>query len=174
MIPNLSRLADKVDLRQDVVKTHQYADALSSIFRSMTPAEKERMQAYIERGYDTFISRVAEGRKMTKAQVDSVGQGRVWTGKQALEKKLVDELGGLQVAIKKAASLAQLDSNYRIMYVNRESINLQNFYNLFLNNMSEKLMLRLLTPEELESIKETRNLRSLEGAQALLPYEIGL
>ncbi len=174
MIPNLSRLADKVDLKQDVVKTHQYADALSSIFRSMTPAEKERMQAYIERGYDTFISRVAEGRKMTKAQVDSVGQGRVWTGKQALEKNLVDELGGLQIAIKKAASLANLDSNYRIMYVNRESINLQNFYNLFLNNMSEKLMLRLLTPEELESIKETRNLRSLEGAQALLPYEIGL
>lgn len=174
MIPNLSGLADKIDLKEDVVKTHQYADALSSPFRSMTSGELEKMQAYIERGYDTFISRVADGRKLSKEMVDSIGQGRVWTGSQALERKLVDELGGLPQAIDKAAKLAKLSSDFRIQYKTRQTISFQNFYDLFFNNLSEKMMLRLLTPEEIESIKATRNLRSLEGVQALLPYEIEL
>ena len=81
----------------------------------MREDERAIMQRYIETGYDTFITRVADGRKLTKAQVDSVGQGRVWTGSQALTHGLVDELGGLDEAIAKAAELAEVTS-YTVDY----------------------------------------------------------
>lgn len=172
MIPNLSGLATKIDLRQDVVKTHQYADAMSSLFQTMSPGERTLMQAYIERGYDTFISRVADGRKISKAMVDSVGQGRVWTGKQALERKLVDELGGLQEAIEKAASLAKIGSHYKVRYKKTNSLRFENILDLFTNQLGEKMMMRILSPEEIDAIKNARDLRSMEGAQAILPYQV--
>ena len=65
------------------------------------------MQAYVERGYSLFLSRVAEGRKLTVADVDSIAQGRVWTGQQALKLKLVDQLGTLKDAIAEAAKLSK-------------------------------------------------------------------
>lgn len=67
------------------------------------------MQAEIERGYDLFISRVAEGRGISKDSVDAIGQGRVWTGEQALKRGLVDKLGNLDDAIAEAAQLAELE-----------------------------------------------------------------
>ena len=65
------------------------------------------MQAYVERGYSLFLSRVAEGRKLAVADVDSIAQGRVWTGQQALKLKLVDQLGTLEDAIAEAAKLSK-------------------------------------------------------------------
>ena len=108
-------LQDKLGLRFDVVKTNKHADfGASSVMgvmaRGFDESESALMQAYIERGYDLFISRVAEGRGITKDSVDVIGQGRVWTGEQAIKIGLVDQIGNLEDAIAEAAKLAELEN----------------------------------------------------------------
>lgn len=115
MIPDASELVqDKLGLHFDVVKTNKYADFGGGSFmglpaRPFTSDEAALMQAEIERGYDLFISRVAAGRGITKDSVNVIGQGRVWTGEQAIGLGLVDELGNLEDAIAEAAKLAELE-----------------------------------------------------------------
>lgn len=113
MIPDPSGLlTDKLGLHFDVVKTNKSSD-FGAMGRGFNAEESAAMQAYVERGYKLFLSRVAEGRGMTEAGVDSIAQGRVWTGKQALKLHLVDELGNLNAAIKCAAKMAKI-SDYDI------------------------------------------------------------
>lgn len=108
MIPDVSGMTKKVGLTFDGVKTHRFAD-FPSITRPMDNEEKEMMQQYVNRGYDIFLKRCLEGRKnMTYEQLDSVAQGRVWTGMHALGIGLVDELGDLNMAVLRAASLANV------------------------------------------------------------------
>jgi protease IV len=112
IIPNMNELLnDKLGITTDVVKTNKNSDLLS-ISRPMTEYERQLMQQMIEEGYDLFISHVAEGRGMTPEQVDSIGQGRVWSGENAKEIGLVDTFGGLQDAIALAAEIEGLE-NYR-------------------------------------------------------------
>lgn len=109
MVPDLTGLlTDKLGLHFDMVKTNQASD-FGAMGRPFTPAESAAMQAYVERGYDLFLKRVAEGRGMTVEEVDSIAQGRVWTGHQALGIKLVDRLGTLEDAVAEAAKLAKLE-----------------------------------------------------------------
>lgn len=113
MIPDASQLLnEKLGLSFDVVKTNASAD-FGAMGRPFNEKEGDAMQQYVNRGYRLFISRVAEGRstaghRMTTDDVDSIGQGRVWTGQQALKIGLVDRLGSLDDAIEKAAALAKL------------------------------------------------------------------
>ncbi len=115
MIPDATELiTEKLQLRFDVVKTNKHADfgapaVYGMLGRHFTDEESALMQAEIERGYDLFISRVAAGRGISKDSVDAIGQGRVWTGEQALKIGLVDQLGNLKDAIAEAAKLAKLD-----------------------------------------------------------------
>lgn len=115
MIPDATELAtEKLGLHFDVVKTNKYADfgaptLMGALARPFTADEAALMQANIERGYDLFISRVAEGRGISKDSVDAIGQGRVWTGEQAIKLGLVDQLGNLNDAIAEAAKLAELE-----------------------------------------------------------------
>lgn len=115
MIPDCSELIqDKLGFHFDVVKTNKYSDFGGGDFmglsaRPFTADEAALMQAEIERGYDLFISRVAAGRGISKDSVDVIGQGRVWTGEQAIKIGLVDQLGNLQDAIAEAAKLAELE-----------------------------------------------------------------
>jgi len=112
MIPNMGELFnDKLGITTDVVKTNKNSDLLS-LTRPMTEYERKLLQQSIEEGYDLFISHVAEGRGMTKVQVDEIGEGRVWSGENAKEIGLVDEFGGLEDAIKLAAEIEGLE-NYR-------------------------------------------------------------
>lgn len=107
MIPDASELAtDKVGLHFDMVKTNEHAD-FGTMARPFNESEASMMQAYVERGYELFTSRVAEGRGISQDSVKVIGEGRVWTGEQALKLGLVDELGDLQAAIKAAAKLAK-------------------------------------------------------------------
>ena len=101
---------NKTGITFDGTKTHKFADMMT-ITRPLTEEEKGIIQGYVDDFYTTFKERVAEGRKMTVDQVDSIGQGRVWTGIDAKERGLVDELGGLEDAIKAAADIAGL-TNY--------------------------------------------------------------
>ena len=109
VVPDASGLMkEKLGLHFDVVKTNESAD-FGSMGRPFNAAESQAMQTYVEHGYDLFLSRVAEGRKLSKEQVDSIAQGRVWTGAQALGIGLVDTLGGLDDAIEQAAKLAKIE-----------------------------------------------------------------
>ena len=115
MFPNTAGLFNKLALTTDIVKTNRYAD-FGDPARPMTDDEKALIQGYIERGYDTFLTRCSEGRGVSKADIDSIGQGRVWTGEQALKIGLVDELGGIERAVELAGELAEI-YNYNIMEV---------------------------------------------------------
>ena len=108
MIPDFSGLAtEKLGLHFDEVKTNKSA-AFGSMGRPFNADESAAIQAYVNRGYKQFIGRVATGRHMTTDQVDKIGQGRVWTGEQALSLKLVDKLGTLNDAVAEAAKRAKL------------------------------------------------------------------
>lgn len=98
MFADLSRLYQNVGVTQAIEKRGEHAD-LDSTFRARTPAELEMLQKNIEAFYQDFLQKVAEGRDMTAEEVDAIAQGRVWTGRQAAENGLVDELGGLARAI---------------------------------------------------------------------------
>jgi protease-4 len=121
LIPNGAQLAKKMGATYDGVSTNKhsnFADDVLSIpllgigllpARPLNEEEGALIQAYVERFYDIFLTHVSEGRGKTKEEVDAIGQGRVWTGNQALKLGLVDELGGIDLAIKSAAELAEIE-----------------------------------------------------------------
>lgn len=108
MIPDVSGLMkDKLGIKFDGVKTNAHSDFFSTS-RPFNADEKAMLQSYVDRGYDLFVSRVAQGRKLSKARVNEIAQGRVWTGEDALKIKLVDKLGNLDDAVAVAAKRAGL------------------------------------------------------------------
>lgn len=111
--PNVQKLANDNGVTWDVVKTGRYAD-ISSITRPRTAPELAIFQKSVDRIYDRFITKVAESRKLPKAKVAEVAQGRVWSGKQALAIGLVDQMGGLQDAIQDAAQRAKLGDDWKL------------------------------------------------------------
>jgi protease-4 len=114
MIPNIQELMnDKLGITFDGVTTNKNADFLD-ITKPMTPFQQAIIQKSIENTYASFVGKVSSGRKMSFEAVDSIGQGRVWTGEQALKIGLVDQLGGLEEAIVAAAELAEL-KEYKIL-----------------------------------------------------------
>jgi protease IV len=109
MIPNMQELFnDKLGITFDNVKTNELAD-LGSVSRPLTRVEREIIQQEIERVYDTFINHVAEGRGLPVSTVDSIAQGRVWSGVDAKRIGLIDDLGGLNYAIEQAAEMAGIE-----------------------------------------------------------------
>jgi len=112
-IPNLSGLlSDKIGITFDNVSTNEHSD-MPSMTRKMTPFEVNLMQSYVESTYGTFIAHVADGRKKSTTYIDSIGQGRVWSGENGKLNGLVDEFGGLNDAVKLAAKKAGIQ-HYRI------------------------------------------------------------
>ncbi|WP_353126291.1 signal peptide peptidase SppA [Parapedobacter pyrenivorans] len=115
VIPNMQELYnDKLGITFDKVKTGRYADFLANVDRPLTADERNILQMEVNRIYDTFLQRVADGRGLSKAQVDSIGQGRVWSGQQALDNGLVDRLGSIDEAVTAAAQKAGLE-DYRLV-----------------------------------------------------------
>jgi protease-4 len=114
LIPNAGELlSKKLGITFDVVKTNEHSD-MPSVTRPMDAFESSLMQENVEETYALFVSRVADGRKMELSAVDAIGQGRVWSGENALKIGLVDTLGGLDVAVSEAARMAGID-HYRIV-----------------------------------------------------------
>lgn len=136
VIPNVKGLTNKLGVNVDEVGTNKNSTALNGIFRPMSAYEKAVMQQNIEEIYAGFIAKVAQGRNMTTAQVDSIGQGRVWSGANAIEIGLVDELGGLQDAIAAAASMAQVEDYTLVEYPKEKSLSEQIFS--MLNDMEAR------------------------------------
>jgi protease-4 len=122
VLPNMQKLFnDKLGVTFDNVKTGKYAD-MGSVERPLTPEERAILQAQVNRGYYDFTKAVADGRHKTREYIDSIGQGRVWTGEQALKIGLVDRLGSINDAIKSAAKMAKL-KDYRVVdYPDQKSV----------------------------------------------------
>ena len=123
LIPNVSELvSDKLGITWDGVQTNKHSDYETNlIFAKDNEEELKYMQTYVDRGYDTFLGIVAEGRGMTKEQVHEIAQGRVWIATDALPIKLVDKIGSLDDAIKKAAELAKSEDYYTASYPGKPS-----------------------------------------------------
>ena len=170
MFPSFAGTAEKIALTYDGVKTNQYAD-LGNALRPLTDGEKALFQKMVEQGYDTFITRVANGRNLSKAMVDSIGQGRVWTGEQALERKLVDAMGGLDEAIVKVAALAKI-TNYKVVYNDRAELSWKKMLRSFGISTTRATLNEFFTNDEIEAVRRARLLRSMTGAQAIIPYMV--
>jgi protease-4 len=109
----------KIGVHTDGVGTTKFAGALD-VRRPLDPNIGELIQSIIDRGYERFISRVAAARHKTPQEVDAIARGRVWSGEQAKERGLVDQIGGLNEAVAAAATAANLGANYRVNYVEKE------------------------------------------------------
>lgn len=110
-IPNLKKIREKVGIDVDAVNTHEHAGLESNmLYEGMNASERQIMQNMVERGYDLFTSRCAEGRHMSQEAIKAIGEGRVWLATDAMKIGLVDGLGNLDDAVLKAAELAGIDS----------------------------------------------------------------
>ena len=123
LIPNASGLiTDKLGVTFDGVTTNKYTDYETDLLLGKNPDEAMKyLQTYIDRGYQSFLNIVSEGRGMKPAEVDSIAQGRVWLATDAIKIKLVDKLGSLNDAVKKAAELAKLDEYHTTTYPSQGS-----------------------------------------------------
>ena len=162
-------LNDKLGIRFDRVKTHEFAD-LGSIDRPLNNAEKAFMQKYIDQFYGGFLAKVAQGRGLDSLFVDSIGQGRVWTGEHGLELGLVDVYGGLKKAIEIADYKAGLDGNYTLVeYPKQEDPFQQILKELGLDTESKiKKQLGVFYPY----YKTLTDLQYRQGAQARMEYDL--
>jgi protease-4 len=114
-IPDVSKLRDKVGIDIDGVATNKHSDMDLMVFKGMTSEEEAIMQSMIERGYDLFTRRCAEGRHVEQDYIKSIAEGRVWLGSKGKEIGIVDEMGNLEDAVSKAVELAGLE-NYKLVY----------------------------------------------------------
>jgi len=170
LIPNAGKLMNqKLGIMTETVNTNKNSD-FPSVYRPMTVYEKEVMQLSIEQVYSDFISKVSSGRKMGIAAVDSIGQGRVWSGNDAIGIGLVDEQGGLTSSIEAAANLAGIES-----YSTRELPESEDPLSRILSQLTGEIKMRILNQELGEYKKffdEIQDITNLSGIQARLPYFI--
>jgi protease IV len=172
LIPNAGKLLDeKLGLTTETVNTNRYSD-FPSIFRPMDTYEKAIFQKSIEKTYADFVGKVASGRKMKAESVDSIGQGRVWTGSRAIGLGLVDEFGGLEAAVKGAAELAGVTE-----YSLKEYPVIEDPYTKLITSLTGEIKLKILSREigiNMKYFNQLKELSTLSGIQARLPYFIDI
>lgn len=171
IMPNAQKmLSEKLGITIDTVNTNKHAD-VGTMFRGVTKDERDYIQKSVEDVYQVFISRVAEGRKMSIADVDSIGQGRVWSGSDAIKIKLVDELGGIENAVKYAAAKAKLkEDSYSIVALPKKKNPLDKFLKEIQGDMETKMMSKTLG-EQFNYIHHIKYLLHVKGVQARMPFD---
>lgn len=172
MIPNFHNLmTDKLGITQDMVTTNAHSDMIS-LTRPMTAFERDLMQQTIEQGYDTFIGRVADGRKIDKTAVDEIGQGRVWAAPNARDIKLVDAFGGLNDAIAMAKQMAHLD-NYRLLNLPKQKDPFEELIKGF-SASAKASILKSELGDNYKYYQQLRNVMSQNGIMARMEYDIDI
>lgn len=170
-LPNFSVAANRYGINTEQVRTHENASNYSP-FVPMDEKFKAITLEGVENIYATFIGHVAEGRKMTTAQVDSIGQGRVWTGSEAVKIGLVDKIGGLREALAEAAKLAKIKSYSTVNYPEYE----KSFEDIFANFPFAKSKTAFIKEEIGEEnyrlLEEVKRIKQRKGIQAILPMEL--
>ncbi len=173
VLPNMTQLATKIGIYTEQVKTNENASEYSP-FVPIDDKFKAVTQEGVEHIYKTFVSHVASGRKMTFAQVDSIGQGRVWSGSQALKIGLVDKIGGLDDAIKEAASLSKTKN-----YSTQNFPEFEKDINDILENFpfaksKESFIKEELGEETFRLMEQIKKVQARKGVQAMMPFEINI
>ena len=173
MLPNFSGLSTKMGIHSEQVNTHQN----SGNYNPFAPID-EKFKAVttegVEQIYKTFVSHVAQGRKMSFAQVDAIAQGRVWTGADAIKIGLVDKIGGLHDAIQEAARLAKIKTfntqNYPEYNKNFDDL-LENFP---FAKTKERWIKEEIGEENYKMMEQIKRIQSYKGVQARMPFEISI
>ena len=165
-------LKDKLGITVDGVNTNTYSD-MGSVFRGMSAPEKSYAQNMVEQVYDTFVGHVAEGRNLTVQQVDAIGQGRVWSGRDAMRIGLVDEIGGLKSAVAVAADRAGIADDFRIEEITAP----QDTFSMLLNALGgvKTALVKKELGEGFELYdKVMRIKRTEDGVQARMPFDAAI
>ena len=171
-IPSFEGTAKKLGISTDEVKTNEFSD-FGNITRPFNDRESQLLQTMIERGYDLFLTRCAEGRDMPKDSMELYAEGRVWTGNQAKEIGLVDELGGIERAIEIAADMANLGKSYVVFEYPR----LRSRFDELLNPAKEELAARTMKEylgESYEMFMLLKDIKEQDYIQARIPYELNI
>ena len=169
IIPDVSGLLkDKLGLRFDGVKTNRHADFFTTS-RPLDEAEKSMLQSYVDRGYDLFVKRVADGRRLSEARVREIAQGRVYTGEVALKIRLVDRLGTLDDAVAEAAKRAKVSEYGTVHYPKQKT-----WFEQLVEEKTGGYMeaqLREYLGEYHSAFMLVRNIGNADRIQARIPYE---
>lgn len=168
MVPNISEFADRIGINAEQVGTNKRSVDYS-LFEPMTDDFYKVTKEGIEMVYTTFVTKVAEGRNMTFEEVDKIAQGRVWTGKQALENGLVDELGGLEDAIKLAASMVEIDE-YRIRSYPDYKREFKDMISGPFGSIKQHVLLNEIGKENLQMYNQLKQFGDWKGIQTRLPF----
>ncbi len=173
MLPNFSQLGTKMGLNEEQVKTHDNAIYYSA-FKPLDEKSRAFMVEGVEGIYNTFVQHVAEGRKMSFQDVDAIAQGRVWTGEEALKIGLVDEIGGLDKALKEAAKLAKITA-YAIVNYPEFHEDFKDFLaNFPFSSTKQSLIETEIGAENYKMIKQIKQIQALKGNQVRLPFEVNI
>lgn len=174
-IPNIHGLSNDIGINAEQVGTN--ANAVDySFFEPMTDRFRKRLEESIEMTYDTFVQRVANGRNMTKEAVDEVAQGRVWSGVDAVELGLVDELGNLEDAIAAAAETVGLES-----YGIRKYPKYKSDFERLMEDLSaaklkigESMIKEEIGEEAFQTLKQLKRMTEQKGIQARMPFNLNI
>jgi protease-4 len=174
IIPDISSfMKNKLGVTFDRVKTGEFADG-PSLTRPMNDFEKNIMQSQVERVYTDFKNRVASGRNKSIEYVDSIAQGRVWTGSRAKQLGLVDQLGGLQEAIAEAVKLAKV-KEYRIKKYPESKSFIDQILNQYPTDLTETSLKKELGMELYSMMKRIQQLKADKGEiQTRIPFEFSI
>ena len=169
VVPNMSGTKDLLGVKTDIVKTNTYAD-LGDMTRPMRDDEKALIQRGVEMTYDLFLTRCSDGRGMSKDSIDHIGQGRVWTGEQALARGLVDKIGGMDVAIEEAAALAGI-TDYSVTKANSE----KDFFTKYMEKAlgeAKLSVVKSILGDEFKIYSTIQEMKTNTGVQARMPYTL--
>ena len=173
VLPNFTPLANKLGVNTEQVKTHEN----SANYSPFVPVD-EKFKAFtlesVEHIYNTFVTHVAQGRKMTFAQVDAIAQGRVWSGSEAIKIGLVDKIGGLNDAIAEAAKIAKIKSYSTQNYPEYEKDLNDLFSSLPFAKSKEAFIKEEIGEENYILIEQIKRFQKQKGVQAMLPYGINI
>lgn len=167
---NATELVNKLGITTDIVSTSPFADILNPT-SELSEYEQMVIQKYVNDGYETFVSKAAEGRNMSPEAIKAVASGRVWSGVQAKERNLVDVLGGLDDAVRIAVEKAGLEDDYRVKYYPEPKTLIEQLMKEFGQEVSAyrlKHELGLAYP----LIKQLKELENMKGVQARMPFDI--
>jgi protease-4 len=173
ILPNFSQLTNRIGIRVEQVNTNENAAGYSP-FVPLDAKFKEVTLEGVENIYKTFVSHVAAGRKMTYDQVDAIAQGRVWAGSEAIKIGLVDKIGGLNDAIKEAASLAKIKSYRTQNYpVYKKGLN-DLLANLPFAKTKESFIKEEIGEDNYRLMQQVKKMQVQKGIQAMMPFEISV
>lgn len=171
MLPNFSTLTEKIGIHTEQVSTHTNS-ADYSPFVPLTDNFRAFTQESIERIYKTFVNRVATGRKLTFEQVDEIGQGRVWTGAEALKIGLVDEIGGMDKALAEAAKLAKIKEYRTINFPEFDTKFGEMFGGFPFASSKAALIEEEIGTENYKIWQRVKEISNRSGIQTVMPYEL--